>query len=1030
MNRFTDLFISRPVFAVVVNLLIFLAGARALQSLSIGQFPEVSSAIVQVSTVYPGADAELVRGFVTTPLEQAIAEADGIDFIRSTSQRGASVIEAQLRLNYPPNDALSQINTKIASVRGDLPQASEVPTINVRQSATTAAMYITFGSETLNRSQITDYLMRVAQPRMATVPGVQQAGIIGGRPYAMRVWLDPVRMTAQGVTGADVERALERNNFLATVGAIKGRGQSFSVTADTSPDRQEDFADLVIAERDGVQIRLGEVARIELGSENYNRQAYSSGQPAIYLTIEVAPGANLLSTLSAVKDALSDLMAELPAGITTNLNYDASVYVREAIREVATTLLEALGIVVVVIFLFLGSLRATLIPTIAVPLSLVGAGILMLGLGFSLNLLTLLAMVLAIGLVVDDAIIVLENIHRHIENGLTPREAARIGARELAGPVVAMTITLLAVYAPIGFLGGVTGTLFTEFAFTLAATVLISGVVALTLSPVMCARLLEPDDAAGKFSHWLDRRFATLRDAYARTLRFALKGRIVIVALGLATLVGCWSLFRAIPTELAPVEDNGILFYSVQSPPNTSLDQLNQLTKAWMDTILAMPEVRNNFHFNGGVNGQTNVAFGGAGFVPSSQRDRTFAELLPVFQRKSGEVTGLQIAAFNLAPLPGAGDGLPVQFVVTSTQPFEEVRDVAEALVARAWESGLFQYVDSDLKFDNQQIGVEIDRRAAADLGLSMEDIGRELAAYLGDGYVNRFDLSGRAYKVIVQVERDYRINPQQMLELPIRSDNGQMLPLSAVATLQETVQPRQLTKFQQLNAAAVSGIPAPGVALGEALAFLEEEASSLFPNGFSVDYAGPSRLFKAEGSSLVITFFFALVIIYLVLAAQFESFRDPLIMLVSVPLSIFGALVFLAGGFATMNIYTQVGLVTLIGLISKHGILIVQFANQLREEHGYDRKEAVERASAIRLRPVLMTTAAIVLAVLPLVFASGAGAESRRAIGIVIAGGMTIGTVFTLFVVPAVYTYVAHRSAGAKSDHPPVSREASTTGY
>jgi multidrug efflux pump len=695
-------------------------------------------------------------------------------------------------------------------------------------------------------------------------------------------------------------------------------------------------------------------------------------------------------------------------GISAEINRDASVYVQEAIDDVVITLVESLLIVVAVIFLFLGSLRSTLIPAVAVPMSLIGVGTIMLALGFNINLLTLLAMVLAIGLVVDDAIIVVENIHRHIEEGMTPRDAAIRGARELSGAVVAMTITLLAVYAPIGFIGGVTGTLFAEFAFTLAGAVLISGIVALTLSPMMCSRLFRPASEDSRFVRWLDHGFDALCNGYRRLLHGILNVRPVVVLFGLGALVSCYFLYQLVPSELAPLEDDGILLYQVEAPPNTSLDQIAVYNDRLIEAAAAIPEIKNNFHFNGGRSGRVSTAFGGLGFTPSNERERTAAEMLPILQRTFNEITGLQAGVFPLPSLPSAGRGFPVEYVITTTEPPEALFEAAETLVAEAQASGMFSFVRSNMQFDNAQFHLQIDRERATDLGLDMRELGQDLAVYLGEGYVNRFSLGGRGYKVIPQVRREARLNPEQILSYPIRTDSGQMLPLSAVATMSQRVEPRELLGFQQLNAATISGSPAPGVTLGQALDYLEKTAREVLPRGYGQDYGGQSRLFKAEQGGLVWAFFFAVMIIFLVLAAQFESFRDPFIMLVTVPLSVSGALLFLALGYATMNIYTQVGLVTLIGLISKHGILIVQFANQLRAEKGLNRREAVEQACAIRLRPILMTTAAIVLAVMPLVFADGAGAESRKAIGVVIASGMSIGTIFTLFVVPAVYTYVA----------------------
>ena len=1008
--KFTDLFVQRPVLAIVVNLLVLLVGARAFMALSVAQFPRVDDAQITVATRYPGADPALVKGFVTTPLEQAVGAADGIDYMTSRSIRGISTISATVLPGYDYNNTLAQITNKIDEVRNDLPEAAELPVVELSVGQTAAVYYAAFQSDILELSQITDFVLRVVRPRFSSVPGVQSTQLLGGRTYAMRVWLDPAKMAALKVSASDVNDALARNNYLAATGNTRGRSESFSISTNTSLVSVEEFEQLIVREVGDTQIRLMDVADVELGSESYSTEVLANGERSIFVALETSPDANLIATLKLVSQALEDIKRDLPAGITARTVRDASEYVDEAIREVMITLIAALLIVVVVIFLFLGSVRATLIPAVAVPLSLVGVGTIMLALGYNINLLTLLAMVLAIGLVVDDAIIVVENIHRHIEAGLTPKQASLKGARELAGPVIAMTITLLSVYAPIGFVGGVTGSLFEEFAFTLAGSVLISGFVALTLSPVMCSRLLPAADQEGRLTHWLDRQFNRLRDAYLATLHRALDFRVGILAVGAVLLTSCYFLYNMIPTEMAPMEDGDVLLYQVEAPPNTSLDQTIRYGERLNELMLSYPEVRSNFHFNGGFDGQTSTAFGGIGFKPVSERQRTTQEVLPDMQRGVQTVPGVQIGLFPLPPLPGPGRGIPVQFVVTTSQPPDRLFEVTERLLAAAQTSGKFIFAASNLKFDNAQVRVEFDRAKAIDLGLDMQQLGKDLSVYLGEGYVNRFDLAGRGYKVIPQVNRSQRLYPEQILSYPIRTDSGQMLPLSSVAHLETTVEPRALLTFQQLNSAVISAIPAPGVTLGQALEYLEQLSDELMPTGFSVDYSGQSRVFMAEQGTLVWTFFFAIVIVFLVLAAQFESFRDPFIMLVTVPLSISGALAMLALGFATMNIYTQVGLVTLIGLISKHGILIVQFANQLRIEQGLDRRAAVEKACAIRLRPILMTTAAIVLAVMPLVYASGAGASARYAIGLVVASGMTVGTVFTLFVVPAVYTYVARR--------------------
>lgn len=1023
--RFTDIFIERPVLAMVVSLLILLAGLRSFQVLTVSQYPESKSAIVTVSTVYPGADADLIQGFITTPLEREIASADGIDYLESSSLQGISVITAHLQLDYDPWDALTQITSKVNRVRDQLPAGSEDPTIDIAIGETTADMYAGFDSDTLPQNQITDYLVRVVQPRIESVEGVQEAEIIGGRLFAMRVWLDPVRMMALEVTPGHVRRALEANNYQAAVGQTKGQAMSVNLKAATDLNDVEQFRDLVIREEDGAIVRLRDVADVMLGAEDYDVSFAADGRVAAALGVYTLPDANALTVIREIRKIFPDIVRQLPPGVQGYIPYDRTEYIDDAIREVIKTLIEAALIVSVVIFLFLGSIRSVLIPIIAIPVSLIGAGALMLVLGFSLNLLTLLAMVIAIGLVVDDAIIVVENIQRHIENGIQPMEAALQGARELFTPIIAMTITLVAVYAPIGFSTGLTGSLFSEFAFTLAGAVLISGVVALTLSPSMCARLLPEDAGQSRLEHLLNRLFGNLRQRYLRRLRGSLNTVPVTLVFAALVLGSIYFMFVSAPQELAPEEDQGIILISAAAAANTSPDQLAQYTAALTSDLKELPEVKSTFLFNGSPGrgpAANNLALAGLVLKPWSQRDRKLQDLIPVVQERANQVAGLQSAVFSLPTLPGAGEGLPVQVVVGSPDAPEAVYQVARELLDRAWESGLFAFADVDMKYDRAQGEITIDRNKAAALGIDMEQLGADLATMLGGNYVNRFSLEGRSYKVIPQVQRRYRLNPEQLNDFRVATRSGDLVPLEAVVSMGESVQPQRLQRFQQQNSAKLSAVPVPGVSLGAALAFLEAEAEAIFPRGYRLDYAGASRQYVQERGTLIMTFFFALLIIYLVLSAQFESFRDPLIMLVSVPLSIAGALVFLTLGVATVNIYTQVGLITLIGLISKHGILIVQFANALQVSEGLNKVDAVAKAAGIRLRPILMTTAATALGVVPLLLASGAGAAARFDLGLVIFTGMIVGTMFTIFVVPAVYVALARdhtRQAGNREQQP-----------
>ena len=1020
--RFTDIFIRRPVLAMVVSLMILLLGLRAGTELNIRQYPELKNAVVVVATTFVGADAELIQGFITTPIEREIASAEGIDYMQSASLPGVSSIQIYLRLDYDPNEALTQIAAKVNKVRRELPQGSEDPVIELSVGETTAAMYMSFYSTILDNNQITDYLVRVIEPRLSTLPGVQRARIIGDRTFAMRIWLKSDRLAALNLTASDIQAALQANNVQAAVGTTKGALVQVDLKAETDLQTAEEFRNLVIRSEGDAIVRLGDVADVVLGSESYSTAVSFNGQSATFIGVEVSPDANSLEVIARVREEWPDILAQLPEGLEANIPYDGTRYIRNAIDEVVITLIEAVIIVIVVIFLFLGSLRSVIIPAVTVPLSIIGALFLMWVMGFSINLLTLLAMVLAIGMVVDDAIIVLENIHRHIEAGMSPFDAAIKGARELGLPVIAMTITLVAVYAPIGFIGGLTGTLFVEFAFALAGAVLLSGVIALTLSPMMCATLLRPRDERGghRLEIWLDRRFERLRRAYQGRLHGALNDKHVIAVFGVIVLASTYFLYQTSPQELAPEEDQGFTLIFSQSDPFSSLDYLTRFTGELTAIANGLPEKENYFLMNGvGGGGSavgTNTAISGIVLKPWAERGRSTKQVIEEVQQKAGQIAGLQNAVFAPPPLPTGGMGFPVEFVVAGTQPVQALNEVAGEILQRGLASRKFIFLDTDLKIDKPQIHVEVDRDKAALLGIDMRGLGNDLAAMMSGGYVNRFSMESRSYKVIPQVERAHRLNADQLTQYYTRTGSGKLVPLSTLVTLRESVEPQQLKRFQQLNAVVVSGVPRPGVPLGEALGVLERAAREILPAGYTVDYAGQSRQFKTEGAALVLTFFFALLIIYLVLAAQFESFLDPIIMLVTVPMSICGALVFVSLGVTTINIYTQVGLVTLIGVISKHGILIVEFANQLQKQ-GRPKREAIEEAAAIRLRPVLMTTAALVLAVIPLLIATGPGASARFSIGLVIATGMTIGTAFTLFVVPAVYLYLGRDYAAPRSE-------------
>ncbi|HML27408.1 MAG TPA: efflux RND transporter permease subunit [Hyphomicrobium sp.] len=1008
MSSFTDIFVRRPVLAVVVSLMILVLGLKSMTSLPVLQYPRTQNAVVTVTTTYYGADPAIVAGFITTPLENAIAQANGIDYMTSTSQSGTSTITVNLRLNYDSSKALTEINTKVNSVLNQLPNGTQQPVLTVKIGQTIDAMYIGFNSDVLAPNQITDYLIRVVQPKLQAVPGVQTAELLGNKTFALRVWLDPLKLAAYGLTATDVSSALSNNDYISGLGTTKGQMVQVNLTAATSLHSLDEFRALVVKQINGANVKLSDLGTVTLGSEDYDSAVSFNGKRAVYIGIQVAPSANLLDVIKGVRAVYPDIEAQQPDGLNSEIIYDSTEFVNGSIKEVLHTLLEAMMIVFVVVFVFLGSWRSVLIPMIAIPLSLVGTFTILLALGFSINLLTLLALVLAIGLVVDDAIIVVENVNRHLADGMKPVPAAMLAARELAGAIAAMTIVLVAVYVPIGFQSGLTGALFTEFAFTLAGAVTVSAVIALTLTPMCCAFILKApsqgkrtlDDRVVAF---IDARMEALKHRYQRLLDASLKTIPVTVAFAALVLSSIYWLYSNSKSELAPEEDQGVILTQSTLAPNATLQQKLLYSAEVYKRFAAHPETAGVFQLD--VVGNSI-----AGWVlkPWDQREKSSAILQPIAQQEMSGISGAKIVAFQQPPLPGAS-GLPIQFVIQTTDSFDRLDGVAKAFTAEALRSGKFIFLDNDLKIDQPQTSVVIDREKTAQLGLNLSDVGSALGTLLGGGYVNYFGLDGRSYKVIPQIAQRYRLNSDQVLDYYIKTSSGASIPLATIASLKTTTVPQSLNHFQQVNAATISGVAAPGVITGEALATLKEIADRTLPRGYSIDYAGQSRQFVQESSGFATTFGFALIIIFLALSAQFNSFRDPLIILVSVPMSMAGAMTFIMLGIkgASLNIYTEVGLVTLMGLISKHGILIVEFANELQHA-GRAKRDAVIEATAIRLRPILMTTAAMVLGVVPLITASGAGAASRFNMGLVIASGLTIGTLFTLFVVPAFYVVLA----------------------
>jgi multidrug efflux pump len=1022
--KFTDLFIRRPVLAIVVNLIIIIAGLQAIRTLNVRQYPKLESASVTVKTVYVGASSDLVRGFITTPLERAIAAADGIDYIESQSVQGLSTISVRLKLNFNAATALADISARVNQVRADLPPEAEVPAINIEPSdAQIAAMYLSFSSNILEDNQVTDYLIRIVQPRLSAIEGVQKADILGGRTFAIRAWLKPDRMASLNVSPSQVRQALAANNALAAVGETKGALVQLNLTASTDLKTVEEFRKLVIRQQNGALVRLEDIADVVLGADTYEQDVRMSGKKAVFMGVWVLPNANSLDVIARVRKEVEIVQRELPTGMTALVAFDSTKYINNAIEEVVKTLTETVLIVIVVIFLFLGSFRSVLVPLVAIPVSLIGAVFLMQVLGFTLNLLTLLAVVLSVGLVVDDAIVVVENVERHIRLGKTPLEAALVGARELVGPIIAMTITLAAVYAPIGFQGGLTGALFREFAFTLAGAVFISGVVALTLSPMMSSRLLQAHGSQTWLARAADRAFEATKRAYTRGLAATLRIRPVVYAFWITLTILIVPMYMFTPKELAPNEDQGVIFGAIDVPANATLEQMIPYTAEVYKDFRDEPEFDQSFQIT-----FANAGFGGILVKSWEERKRSIFPIQEELSQRLMRISGIRAPAFLPSALPSAGF-FPVEFVVASTADHEEVLRFSDLLVQEAAKSGQFAFPPiTDVKIDQANAEIVLDRDKIASMGLNLQQIGSDLSSMLGGNFVNRFNLDGRSYKVIAQIERSGRLTADQLKDIQVSGPSGQVIPLGSIATLKSGVEPRTLNRFQQLNAVKISGVAPRGIDGG--LKVLEEAAARILPPGYRVDYTGESRQLREEGGKFLPAMGLALVLIFLVLAAQFNSFRDPFVILAgSVPLALFGALTFTflkfsgppglhfkltEGWTTTLNIYSQVGLVTLVGLVSKNGILIVEFANN-QQALGLSKLEAVQAAATTRLRPILMTTTATVVGHFPLTLVTGAGAVARNSIGIVLVGGMTVGTLFTLFVVPSVYVLIAkdHRKEG-----------------
>ncbi|MGO1161356.1 efflux RND transporter permease subunit [Brucella pseudogrignonensis] len=1005
---FSDIFIRRPVLATVVALMIILLGLQGIAQLSVREYPKVDETVITVSTTYAGASAELIQGFITAPIAEAVATTENIDYVTSSSRPSSSTVTVQMKLGANPDAALTEVIAKVNQVRGKLPDESDDPVISKGTGQSFATMYLAAQNPNMTNEQITEYLERVIQPRMSTIQGVASAAILGGQVYSMRIWLDPIQLAARQITASEVLAAIKASNFLSAPGKTKNEYVASSITLESTLQTPEAFGAMPVKSSGDEIVRLRDVARVELGAESTDTIVSFNGSAGTFLGVSPTPAANPIDMANAVRKELPSIQSSLPEGMTIVLVYDATEQISSSINEVFTTIGEAVAIVILVIIVFLGSFRSVLIPIVTIPISLIGVCFFLYILGFSINLLSLLAMVLAIGLVVDDAIVVLENIHRHIEEGLRPMDAAFKGMKEITGSIIAMTITLAAVFAPLGFTGGLTGSLFREFAFTLAGAVIISGVAALTVSPMMCARLLKHGEAT-RFQKFIDKTFGKLEKFYHRLVSGSLNYRPVTLLIVAALVALTGFLFLKTSSELAPEEDSGALFALINAPQYATSAYTDLYAREIDELTKDTPDLKTRFQIVG-MDGGTNSGIALWVLNDWNDRSRTQKQIQQELTERLTKVAGVQSFIFAPPSLPGTGGGLPISIALQSTGPANQVFELAEQIKNEAQATGQYIVVQNSLSFNSPQTRISIDRDRAATLGVQVSDIGSTLGLLTGGASVAKFDRDSNSYDIITQVPDEYRSNPEKLGDFYVRSLSGEMVPLSALIKITQAGAPAAIEQFNQLNSATISALPLPGVTTGQGLQTLVDLTRSKMPEGFFLDYSGQSRLEVEQGNTILIAFGLAVVVIYLVLAAQFESFRDPFIIMMSVPLSIFGAIVPLNLGLGTINIYTQVGMITLVGLITKHGILMVEFANQQRRLHGHSRREAIILAAETRLRPILMTTAAMALGVVPLILASGAGAAARYSMGLVIFTGITIGTIFTLFVVPMFYTFIAEK--------------------
>ncbi|MXN88184.1 multidrug efflux RND transporter permease subunit AcrB [Pasteurella canis] len=1021
--RFTDIFIRRPVLAVSISLLIIILGLQAIAKLAVREYPKMTTTVINVSTVYPGADASLIQAFVTSKLEEAVAQADNIDYLSSKSSPNSSLITIKMKLNTDPNAALADVLAKVNSVRSQLPRGIDDPVIT-SSTGGTGMMYIQFSSTKLDASQVTDYIERVIKPQFFTVEGVAEVQIFGASDYALRIWLDPAKMAAQNLSAMAVRNALSSNNVQTAAGNDNGFYVTYKNKVETTTKSVEELGNLIIASKGDKLVRLRDIADVELNKSSDSSRAVANGFESVVLAINPTSSANPLVVAENVRPLYEQIKQNLPDSMTAEILYDTTIAINSSIDEVVKTILEATIIVLVVITLFIGSLRAILIPVITIPISLIGVIMLLQAFGFSINLMTLLALILAIGLVVDDAIVVLENVDRHIKLGETPFRAAIIGTREIAVPVISMTIALMAVYSPMALMEGITGSLFKEFALTLAGAVFISGIVALTLSPMMSSKLLKPHTDPSKLEQCIEHMLTKMNNGYNYALNLVMASRKCILAFAAVIFATLPFLFNSLAHELTPAEDKGAFMVVGRAPSNVNVDYVQEAMHEFEQILKETPEVDFSMVISGAMG--SNQSFSVVTLKDWNDRDRTQAEVLNELNKKAAHIPEVALTGFNFPEINTGEQGPPIGFVISTASGYQDLANVASEFLEKMKKSGNFVYTALDLKFDTAQMRITVDKEKAGTYGVTMQQISATLGSFLSAATIERVDIDGRAYRIIMQVKRDQRLSPESLNNYYVTASNGKSVPLSSFLTMTLEPQPTSLPRFSQLNSAVISAVPLPTKSTGDAIEWLKTAAKESLPQGYNYDFTGEARQLVQEGNALAVTFVLAVIIIFLVLAIQFESIRDPIVIMISVPLAVSGALLtlnFLGSTLpgilrifgivmsfpgTTLNIYSQVGLITLVGLITKHGILMCEVAKEEQLNHGKNRIEAITEAAKVRLRPILMTTAAMVAGVIPLLFASGAGGVSRFSIGIVIASGLTIGTLFTLFVLPVIYSYIA----------------------